>query len=75
MVRTFALENKVVKIKANMIIEMPNSKIKKKSKKKLPGLPRVSSTTKYTISVAMTETTKTIIEYTASQDNLQIKNL
>ena len=42
---TLALENNVVKMKANMIIEMPNSKIRKKSKNKVPTF-WVSKTTK-----------------------------
>ena len=58
-------------IKANMITLIPNSKIRRKSKKKLP----LSKIKKFITMVATKEMITTMTEYTASQDNLEKSTL
>lgn len=64
---TFALENRVVKMKANMIIERPNSKVRKKIRKKCP----LSKTIPVMTAAAITAITRTMMEYTANQESLK----
>ena len=53
-------------MKANIIMERPNSKVRKKMRKKLP----LSKTMPVMTAAAITAMTKTMMAYTANQDSL-----